>query len=79
MGIKDVMSNLLTVKEVAALLRVRSTKWVYQHKFEIPGYIELAGSHLFDADVLQESLKQRALKKTASKSTKGYNDNRHNL
>lgn len=71
------MSNLLTVKEVAALLRVRSTKWVYQHKFEIPGYVELAGSHLFDADVLQESLKQRALKKTTSKRPKGYNDNRH--
>jgi len=80
LGKKDVMSKYLTVKEVVVLLNeVRSEKWVYQHKHEIPGFFELAGSYFFDADVLQESLKQRALKKTASKRPKGYDDNRHNL
>lgn len=74
------MSKYLSVKEVVVLLNgIRKEKWVYQHKHEIPGLIELAGSYFFDADILQESLKQRALKKTASQRPKGYNDNRHNL
>lgn len=73
------MSKYLTVKEVVMLLNgKRSEKWVYQHKREIPGFFELAGSYFFDADVLQCALKQRALKKTASRH-KGFGDNRHNL
>ena len=80
MGKKNIMSKYLTVKEVVLLLsEKRSEKWVYQHKHDIPGFCELAGSYFFDADVLQESLKQGALKKTASKIPKGYDDNRHNL
>lgn len=73
------MSKYLTVKEVVMLLNgKRSDKWVYQHKHEIPGFFELAGSYFFDVDVLQCALKQRALKKTASRP-KGHVDNRHNL
>ena len=73
------MSKYLTVKEVAAFLGVRSAKWVYKHKLEIPGYIELSGSYFFDSEILQESLKQQALKKTASKRPKSTTDNRHGL
>ena len=73
------MSKYLTVKEVVMLLNgKRSETWMYQHKREIPGFFELAGSYFFDADVLQCALKQRALNKKASRP-KGFGDNRHNL
>ena len=56
-------SPYLTVDEVAKLLR-RSTKWVYCRKSQIPGYFKIAGSILFDREILQDHLKELAFKPT---------------
>lgn len=59
--IKTSEAGLLTVKQVADFLGARSTKWVYQHKHEIPGYINLAGSHFFHAETLKKHIEAKAL------------------
>lgn len=64
-------AGILTVKEVAKFLGARSTKWVYQHKKEIPGYFELAGSHFFHTDTLNEYIETKAF---GSKKGKRKND-----
>ncbi len=52
-------SPYLTVDEVAKLLR-KSSKWVYNHKEELPGYFKLAGAIFFDREILQAHLKELA-------------------
>ena len=54
-------SPYLTVDEVSKLLR-RSTKWVYCRKTQIPGYFKIAGSILFDREILQNHLRELAFK-----------------
>ena len=56
-------SPYLTVGEVAKLLR-RSKKWVYCRKTQIPGYFKIAGSILFDREILQSHLRELAFKPT---------------
>ena len=56
-------SHYLTVDEVAKLLR-KSTKCVYFRKLQIPGYFKIAGSILFDREILQEHLRELAFKPT---------------
>jgi len=67
----------LTVAEVALLLS-RSEKWVYQKKFEIPGFFKLAGSIFFDRDVLTSSLKAAATRPAKSRKPDSTSD-RHGL
>ena len=60
-------SPYLTVEEVAKLLR-RSTKWVYCQKKQIPGYFRIAGSILFDREILMDHLRELAFKPTRKAS-----------
>jgi predicted DNA-binding transcriptional regulator AlpA len=55
-------SPYLSVKEVTQLLGIRSTKWVYTHKSEIPGFFMLGKSIFFDKEVLLATLKAKATK-----------------
>lgn len=71
-------TTFLSVKQVADILGV-SIKTVYKYKDETPGLIKYGSIHLFDADEFYKGLKERATKKTATKSRKGHTVNLHNL
>ena len=61
------MSRYLSVKEVAALLKV-SVKTVYKKKRDLPGYFCLAGLHFFDEEIFVAELKKLALNSTQNRS-----------
>lgn len=68
------MPRYLTVKEVAALLKV-SPKTIYKKKNLLPGYFNLAGLHYFDEEIFSKSLKELAAKPIKDSRRMG----RHNL
>ncbi len=69
--------TFLTVPEVAPILR-KSKKWIYDHKYEIPGFFQLAGSILFDREILFDSLKKKAAK-PPKKVNQVITDDRHGV
>ncbi len=69
--------SYLTVQEVADILR-KNPKWVYTNKEKIPGYFKLAGSILFDQEILDEHIKKVAVKPANNPKNSAFSD-RHGL
>lgn len=59
------MSQYLTAKEVAGLLRI-SVKTVYKHQRSIPGRFMIGGSILWNEKVLREAIDRMSEPKPSS-------------
>lgn len=57
MSLSPEFPKYLNVGKVSDILGL-SSKWVYLHKEEVPGFLRIGKAILFDADILYKELKR---------------------